>query len=263
MSDAVLALAALSYNIHSCVGTDRHYRPDRVVELVRSLNCDVVGLQEVDLRARAEDREQIDFIADRLGMQAVSGPNMVDHRGHFGNALLTRLPVRSVRRTDLSVGGAEPRGMINAVLELDGLLFRAVVAHLGLGAAERREQVRRLLQVLDEGASDLPTLVMGDFNEWKPNGGALRGIDRRFGQSLAPRTFPSRFPLLPLDRIWVWPRAGLKRISVHGEAAARVASDHLPVRAEVAWDARDLPQAWKDACLKNGGIHLRQSGGQG
>lgn len=239
-------LALASYNIHRCFGTDRKYLPTRIVDVIRALDSDIVGLQEVDIHLLVDGRPQLDFLAESLGMEAVAGPNFQDHRGHFGNAILTRLPVLETRRIDLSVGRREPRGALDAVLELDGAPIRVVVTHLGLRASERRFQVRRLMHVLDHGDVTMPTIVMGDFNEWKPNHGALKRLNRRFGQPLSPRTFPSRFPILPLDRIWVWPQEGLKRAGVYATPLTRVASDHLPLRALVGWDARTLPGAWKE-----------------
>ena len=242
------AIVAVSYNIHRCFGTDRKYWPERIVDVLRSLDADVIALQEVDMRLLADHRLQLDFLAAELGMNHVAGANIQDHRGVFGNALLTRFPVRQVRLLDLSVRRFEPRGAIFAHLDTGrGLDVLAVATHLGLNAAERRLQVRKLLHTLADEPADGPVLLMGDCNEWKPNHGALRGLNRRFGLSMMPRTFPSRFPLLPLDRIWVAPRSGLRRTAVYATPLARVASDHLPLRAEISWDMADLPKAWNEA----------------
>lgn len=239
----VLSLA--SYNIHRCFGTDRLYSPERILDVLRGLDADVVALQEVDMRLLADHRHQLEFLAESLGVDFVSGPNIEDHRGKFGNALLTRHPVRHVQLLDLSVRRFEPRGAILAQIEVRGQTVLVVGTHLGLNAGERRLQVQRLLHAVGEQAGGMPIVLMGDCNEWKPNHGALRSLNRLFGQSMMPRTFPSRLPVLPLDRIWVSPRNGLRRISVYAAPLARVASDHLPVRAEVSWDHGDLPKAWQ------------------
>lgn len=247
-------LTVASYNVHRCFGTDRRYMPERTIEVLHALDADIIGLQEVDMRLMVDERPQLDYIAGELGMQAIPGPGFMDHRGIFGNALLTRLPVRGVRRADLTVRRFEPRGAIE--VELGGPesgIMLAAVTHLGLNAAERRLQVRRLLHMIEDGERSLPIVVMGDFNEWKPTGGAVRRLDQRFGHAVAPRTFPSRFPLLPLDRIWVWPRQGLRRIAVYQAPLARLASDHLPIRAEVAWDAADLSGVRKPGMARTEG----------
>ncbi|MDA8230472.1 MAG: endonuclease/exonuclease/phosphatase family protein [Magnetospirillum sp.] len=235
-------LSLASYNIHRCFGTDGRYVPERTAEVIHSLDADVIGLQEVDMRLLVDGRTQLDYLAETLRMHAVPGPNIKGRRGKFGNALLSRWPVRMVRHTDLSVRHFEPRGAIDCDVDVGGLSLRVVVTHLGLNAAERRLQVRRLSAVLEGMSEGAPLVVMGDFNEWKPTRGALRALDRRLGPSRMPRTFPSRMPLLPLDRIWVWPIGGLQRLSVYTTSLSRITSDHLPLRAEVAWDERRPPQ---------------------
>ncbi|WP_142848804.1 endonuclease/exonuclease/phosphatase family protein [Telmatospirillum sp. J64-1] len=224
-----------SYNIHRCWGTDRKYRPERVAEVLRALDCDVVGLQEVDTHLTVDGYSQLDFLAESLGMRAVSSPNLHDHRGSMGNALLTRLPIRKIRRGDLSVRNFEPRGLLDVELDAGNRTVRVIVTHLGLRAAERRLQVRRLIHHVEEQGEAMPMVILGDFNEWRPTGGALRSLNRRFGRALAPRTFPSRFPMLPLDRMWIWPAHGLLRLSAYSTPLSRLASDHLPIRADVRW----------------------------
>lgn len=236
---ATLSLSLASYNIHRCFGTDRKYLPERVADVIQALDSDVVALQEVDMRLLVDGRPQLDFLAETLRMTAVPGANIQDHRGHFGNALLTRFPVHAVRRIDLSVRRFEPRGAIDVEVSAGVSRFRIIATHLGLNAAERRLQVRHLLHALD-GGPHLPCIILGDFNEWKPTGGALRAINRRFGSAPSLRTFPSRFPLLPLDRIWVWPVPEIHRIHAYATPQARLASDHLPIRAEVVWNNGQL-----------------------
>lgn len=228
-------LALASYNIHRCFGTDRKYLPERIAEVIRALACDVVALQEVDMRLLVDGRPQLEFFAHSLAMTAVAGASVEDHRGHFGNALLTRMPVAGVRRLDLSVRQFEPRGAID--VDLGGLDdgLRVVASHLGLNTAERRLQVRRLLHLLGTTAANRVCVVLGDFNEWRPVGGSLRELDRRFGGSTFLRSFPSRFPLLPLDRMWFWPPSISRHLRVYAAPLARLASDHLPIRAEVIW----------------------------
>jgi endonuclease/exonuclease/phosphatase family metal-dependent hydrolase len=248
-----LSLSLATYNIHRCFGTDGRYAPERTAEIIDALDADVVGLQEVDMRLLVDGRAQLDFLADTLNMIPVPGPNLKGRRGKFGNAMLSRLPVLSVRRADLTVRHFEPRGAVIVQLDVGGPPLRVVVTHLGLNVAERGVQVRRLIAALEEDdGEDVATIVMGDFNEWRPTRGALRLLDRRFGQSLMPRTFPSRLPLLPLDRVWAWPNQGLKRLTVYATPLSRITSDHLPIRAEVSWDAHELPGGWRgNACMTN------------
>ncbi|MGE5545713.1 MAG: endonuclease/exonuclease/phosphatase family protein [Solirubrobacterales bacterium] len=240
---ATLDLALASYNIHRCFGTDGRYLPERTAEVIEALDADIIGLQEVDMRLLVDGRAQLDFLAESLDMAAVPGPNVKGRRGKFGNALLSRWPVRSVRRVDLTVRHYEPRGALDCRIDIAGTRTRVVVTHLGLNAAERDIQINRLMAALEEDEDHLPTVVMGDFNEWKPTRGALRHVDRRFGRSLMHRTFPSRLPLLPLDRIWVWPAEGMKHLAAYATPLSRITSDHLPLRARVSWNVGGHPSA--------------------
>lgn len=228
-------LRIASYNIHCCVGTDRRLDAARVAGVIAEMGCDTIGLQEVDSRSGdRHDSIQLDYLAEATGMQAIAGHTIVRHEGHFGNALLTRRPVLAVRRHNLSVAGREPRGAIDADLEVDGRLVRVFVTHLGLRPAERRYQVRRMLELVQEVPPEQPVVVLGDINEWLPMGRPLRWLHGLLGQTPAERSFPSRLPMFALDRVWVRPHAALLAFGTHRSSAARVASDHLPVKAIIA-----------------------------
>ena len=231
------ALVVATYNIHSCVGVDRRYAPDRTAAVLRELGADIIGLQEVDARRRRSgELDQRGYFADATGLAVVPGPHSRDHRGRFGNALLTRFPVRAVRHIDLSVAGYEPRGAIDVELAVDGRTLRVVVTHLGLRAGERRQQVQRLLEALAAApGAEEAMLVMGDLNEWRGRRGGIPVLDKRLGRAPARRTFPSWLPVLALDRIYAAGAASLRAVAVHRSALARVASDHLPLRAAVEW----------------------------
>jgi hypothetical protein len=109
---------------------------------------------------------------------------------------------------------------------------RVIATHLGLRPDERRWQVRRLLSLFETGTADY-SVLLGDLNEWLLWGRPLRWLRRQFAPTPHLPTFPARLPLFALDRIWVRPRAALHRLVVHVSAAARLASDHLPLRAEL------------------------------
>ncbi len=102
-------------------------------------------------------------------------------------------------------------------------------------------QANRLLAALAEPlpphrSQAAAILVMGDLNEWRGQGGSIRALDRRLGESLLPRTFPSWMPVLPLDRIYAGEPAGLRDVYVYRSPLARLASDHLPLVAEFCWN---------------------------
>ena len=219
-----------TYNIHRCVGADGRFSPDRIIGVIAELNADVVALQEVEHRA-VGGRDLLDYLADALSMKAVAGPTLLRGTCHYGNALLTRLPVRATERVDLSVHRHEPRGALNVELDWGSSRLQVVATHLGLWPAERRRQVRQLLALFEFGRADV-SVLLGDINEWLLWGRPLRWLRRHFADTQRPpATWPARLPLLALDRLWANPGAALSAIESHRSEAARRASDHLPLSA--------------------------------
>jgi endonuclease/exonuclease/phosphatase family metal-dependent hydrolase len=228
-----MQLRVATYNVHQCVGRDGRRDTQRVAAVLDQIDADVVALQELQWDPEEALHLLADF-AEQLGYQPVAGPTLLQARGHYGNALLTRLPVLREDLLDLSVNGHEPRGAIDVVLDIHGERVRVLATHLGLWPYERRHQMRRLLAQLDRGPPQVPTVLMGDLNEWFLWGRPLRWLHARFGATPAPATFPSALPLFALDRIWVRPRKLLARLFVQSGRQAREASDHLPVIAQLA-----------------------------
>jgi endonuclease/exonuclease/phosphatase family metal-dependent hydrolase len=227
---------AVSYNIHQCVGLDGRRDVERIARVLSSLDAQLIGLQEVgtDLEDGRKS-SQMEYLARATGLQAIAGPTIERHTGPFGNVLLTSWRVLDSRLLDLSVPGREPRGAIDADLMIEGRSVRVIVTHFGLRAAERRYQVRRLLEALSKGQNRF-IIVLGDINEWVLRSRPLRWLYARFGTPPAPRTFPSWLPLFALDRIWVLPREVLLEVHAHATPLTRIASDHLPVRGRIAID---------------------------
>jgi endonuclease/exonuclease/phosphatase family metal-dependent hydrolase len=226
-------IAIGSYNVHSCVGLDGRCDPRRIAAVLRELECDIYALQEVDNEPdEGEDSKQLEFLAAALEMAAVPGLRIVRHSGQYGNAILTHLPILSVRRLDLSYPWFEPRGALDVQLDLGGRALRVIATHLGLSRAERRAQWRRLLLAVATAPPSLPTVLVGDMNEWFPWSMTLRDVHRILGRpSAAPAEFPTFAPFLSLTRIWVRPVNALASLEVHRSPLARRASDHLPLRA--------------------------------
>ncbi len=225
-----MSFRVATYNVHRAVGADGRADPARIVRVVEELNTDVVALQEVGFRP-GEPGHLLELLEEATSMRVVEGVTLRDERGHYGNALLSRLAIREVRRLDLSVPRREPRGAIEVEVDA-GSPVQLLATHLGLRPFERRHQVRRLIRALE--ASPAPVKVLlGDLNEWFLRGRPLRWLERVFGQTAAPPTFPAKRPVLALDRLWVAPPSALVRLSVHDTPLARVASDHLPIVGEI------------------------------
>ncbi len=217
-----------TYNIHRAIGRDGAFDPARVAEVLAEIDPHVIALQEV--QSGAAGRDLIQLCRERLGAEAISGVTMLRKDAEYGNAILTRHPVLAVARLDLSVPPHEPRGALDVRLDCAGRPLRVVATHLGLWPYERRWQVRQLLALLDDG-DDLPTVLLGDLNEWWLWGRPVRWLHAQFRRTPAPPTFPSRLPVFALDRLWVRPRSLLQRLTVHRSPLARIASDHLPLVA--------------------------------
>jgi endonuclease/exonuclease/phosphatase family metal-dependent hydrolase len=230
-----------TYNIHTCIGVDRRYDPDRIVAVLREIDADIACLQEVDARpSTGRPADQWAYLAAAIGCRVILGAGIDDHRRRFRNAILTRLPVLSARSLDLTVAYYEPRGAIDADLKVGERALRVLATHFGLRATERQLQANRLMAVLGESATTDrrkadAVLLMGDLNEWRGRTGAIRLFDQRLGPSAAERTFPSWLPVLALDRIYAGGPAMLRDVSVYRSPLARLASDHLPLVGSLCW----------------------------
>jgi endonuclease/exonuclease/phosphatase family metal-dependent hydrolase len=243
-------IAIGSYNVHSCVGMDRRRRPSRVADVIREMDCDILALQEVDNQP-GEDVEsmQLEYLAQVLEMAAVPGLRMIRKTGEYGNAILTRFPILAVRRHDLSYPFCEPRGALDVHVEVGELTVRVIAAHLGLRRAERQTQWHRIMEAVRDEI-DMPTFVLGDMNEWYRGAKTLKEAHRVFGEPPAPPAFPSFLPLLALTRIWVRPTHAIASIEAHRSELARIASDHLPVKAMIEMEGLRMQRDEGDEVMR-------------
>lgn len=226
-----------TYNIHGGVGLDRRRKPERIAEVIAGLEADIIGLQEVEGRKSRSKVDQAHFLAGRLELNLVEGPLLLEGKGGYGNALLTRFPVLDVQRRVFQRPGSQTRGLIDARLETPQFgPLRVIVTHLEVRDHRiRSTQLREIKHLIDDGAPG-PAVLLGDLNEWWNRRLALRALDRSIHFLHSPATFPARLPLLRLDRIAV---RGLQSADHDHRARrietrlTRIASDHLPLVAEL------------------------------
>lgn len=229
-----------SYNIHKCVGMDGRFDPDRIASVVAELDADIVALQEVD--QRTGERQGL---LDLANLEQATGliPIRIQpgHRSHgwHGNLLLARSEVvHDVK--PLSLPGLEPRGALIADLHVNGVSLRVIAAHFGLLRRSRSRQATALLEASHSALR--PTVLLGDLNEWRVKArSSLLNLLPHFGPVHSPLpSFPSRYPLLALDRIMAKPASLISSIEVHDTPLSRVASDHLPIKACLNIEPADL-----------------------
>jgi endonuclease/exonuclease/phosphatase family metal-dependent hydrolase len=231
-----------SYNIHKCRGTDGLVRPDRTVAVIKEIGADLVALQEVDHRIGTRTG-LLDpaAIESETGLRLLTQSDVADGHGWHGNALLVRGKPVHYRRLRVHLPGIEPRGAVFAELDLGQGLFRVIAVHLGLLRQSRLAQTKALLDVF-LGMTPMPTIMLGDFNEWRRvRRSALAGLESVFGTLPVLSSFPSRLPFLPMDRMLDWPPNLITHFRIHDTRIARMASDHLPLVAEVSLNCR-LPE---------------------
>ena len=223
-----------SYNIHKSVGMDRRRDPERIMAVLHEINADIIALQEVDRRIGAREttlsRKDIDDSPWRL-VPVAKRPRSI---GWHGNALLVRRSYKIGSGEPLDLPTLEPRGAASGELTVDNTLIRIIGTHLDLSGLRRRDQIRSLLGIVSRCERDLPTVVMGDFNQWGRATGAMHEFTEGW-QVLTPgRSYPSRRPVAALDRICTTAHWECISSHVHHTALSAVASDHLPVVATLA-----------------------------
>jgi endonuclease/exonuclease/phosphatase family metal-dependent hydrolase len=235
-------LRFVTWNIHKGIGTDGRYRLDRTIEVLRSLDADVVCLQEVDENVpRSKGHSQARVLADALAYEHVAlGLNVAVAGGHYGNCTLSRRPILESRNVDLTIPLKKRRSALVSKIEgLHGVPWTVANLHLGLAHFERKMQLKSLLRhLLPVVPADEPLVLAGDWNDWMNR--LFRGVASRQGFHIARcadgrpaglRTFPSGRPLAALDKILYREPLAVKHAACVTDA--RNASDHLPLLVEL------------------------------
>lgn len=234
-------LKILSYNVHSCIGTDRRLDPARVAEVIAALEPDIIGLQELDVgRSRTGGIDQAHAIASFLQMEFHfhAALNVAEER--YGDAILTALPARMMKGAGLPSHG-EQRGALWVEIEVGEHKLQVFNTHLGLLGADRMRQIGEILGDSWMGAPDCqgkPKILIGDFNAI-PMTATYKAVARQMTDAplrsgTKPKaTFPSRFPLLRIDHVFVSDEITPVATQVVSTPLSRRASDHLPLLVTV------------------------------
>jgi endonuclease/exonuclease/phosphatase family metal-dependent hydrolase len=241
-----MRLRLMTYNVHRCVGVDRRLDVERVAEVIADMKPDVVALQELDVgRRRTGGIDQAHRLAEILGMRSHFHAALRVEDERYGDAILTGLPERLVRAGPLPgyprIKALEPRGALWVELDLgQDRRLQVINTHLGLVPREQQIQAAALIGekwLASEGFTP-PAVLLGDFNA-TPFSATYRLLTSvlRDAQAKSPRaptaTFPSGFPLLRIDHVFLAGQIEVVSVESPYDARARAASDHLPLVVEL------------------------------
>ena len=238
-------LRIATYNIHKGRGLDGRRRVERIARVLEKLAPDIVALQEVvNHEGPSAEDHQAAYLARQLGLDYAIGETRKHRGGVYGNVTLSRFGFELVRQIDLTVAGREERGTLRTDIRAGRHLLHVFNVHLGTAHRERRKQAARLLDQDLLRAVDLsgPRIVLGDFNDWT-HGLVTRTLSGEFHfRDIAvhlPRTrsYPAILPLLHLDHIYCDHHLRIVRARFHRDRLSLIASDHLPLVAELSLGA--------------------------
>ena len=242
--------------MRKAIGTDRKRNPGRVLAVLKEIDADVVALQEADKRfggrASAVPHELIDGhgmykpvvfgVRHSRVLEKIPGGLhaerllKLDTRniGWHGNALLVKRHVEVMDVAALELPTLEPRGAVLAELLIGDRPLRVIGMHLDLSGLWRRRQMQAILKTIESRPHRMPTVLMGDTNEWRAAGGCLTDLGPSFRIAPTGPSFHSRHPVAALDRIIVHCDLRIEAAGVHLSQSARRASDHLPIWARLS-----------------------------
>jgi endonuclease/exonuclease/phosphatase family metal-dependent hydrolase len=247
-------ITVASYNMRKAIGLDRRRDPKRVLHVLQEIDADVVALQEADKRMGGRGAAVPHDLIDTHGLYRPVHLGVKHRRplekarkraerflkidtrnlGWHGNALLVKDHVGVLDCLALDLPTFEPRGAVMAELVFDDRPFRVIGMHLDLSGLWRRRQMRAILAAVEKRPQKMPTVLMGDTNEWRTAAGCLKELNGSYRIAPTGPSFHSRRPIAPLDRIIVDECLGIEAAGVHASPSARRASDHLPVWARLA-----------------------------
>jgi endonuclease/exonuclease/phosphatase family metal-dependent hydrolase len=230
-------LRVATYNVHGHKGTDGKVVTARTLEVVRHLHADCVALQEFVNAPAPTGEPLLEHWARALGMHGAYAPAFDRGGEEFGNALLTRWPILEQHAHDVSLHGYRRRVVLEALVTVEGATLQLMSLHLGVSPRERALQAKQLFELCSATRADFH-LLLGDFNEWSRFSAVSRRLRAHFDVTRQLATFPSRAPVVGLDRVWMHPRGRVREARVEVSPAARLTSDHLPLVATLDCSSR-------------------------
>jgi endonuclease/exonuclease/phosphatase family metal-dependent hydrolase len=225
----------VSYNIHGCIGRDGREDPDRILDVIRSTDADIVGLQEVH-HDDALDRDFLRKLEHLPYRTVIYGKTLRKTTADYGNLLLLREPPQQIQRIELPKQQGEARGAIIADLQHHGRKVRIITTHLDIRSSERKRQMAAVLQQLPTPDAEQNCILVGDLNEWLPQRPYFRKFQAQFDTISRLKTFPVRPALFALDRIALKGKIRTCHFKTIDSETAKLASDHRPLLSDVDWD---------------------------
>ena len=248
------SITVASYNMRKAIGLDRRRDPQRVLDVLHEIDADVVALQEADKRFGGRGAAVPHELIDTHGVYkpvhlGVRHRRVLDKArkhtdkllklntrniGWHGNAILVKRHIGVLDCAVLELPTLEPRGAVMAELLIGDRPVRVVGMHLDLSGIWRRRQMRTILEAIAARPQKMPTVLMGDTNEWRTVAGCLKELEPEFHVAPTGPSFHARHPVAALDRIIVHKDLRIEAAGVHMSHNARRASDHLPIWARLS-----------------------------
>jgi endonuclease/exonuclease/phosphatase family metal-dependent hydrolase len=233
--DEPLLLTLLTFNIRSANDKNGSMKLEEIIKEIRETDAHIIGLQEVErMMPRSGYRDQARLIAEELGYHYYYGENINIFGVQYGNALLSKYPILEADNHKLPKEKLEPRGMIEADIDINGVILHVYATHLGLNALERNKQVHYINGILSQREGNI--LLLGNFNN-RPGSEEMSILDDRMTDSAAvlnrldQYTFAwkSTTPNVRLDRIYTSDNIKLQ----HHEVQPSAVSDHKRVLTQI------------------------------
>lgn len=235
------SVRVVAYNIKHGRGMDDRVDLARIADVLGALDADVITLQEVDDRTERTGRvDQVAVLAEHLSYHGFHGPHRPYEGGWYGNAVVTRLPVRGVTTHPIPPASGSALSVLEVEVELpEGGSLSVVSVHLAGTTDERLAQADAVTGLF--GALDHPVVLAGDFNG-RPGGPVLKRLGLEWGtlpKSGDPFTYPADAPDREIDFVLVRPSDRVEVVG-HRVIAEPLASDHRPILAELRFPARKM-----------------------